>query len=149
MSDQQVTAGQHFTLDLGGAQNGLLFKSASMPTGSFPPSAFMTADAKGIPVNTLGGGVKVQWSALTLLRGVDTDKALYEWFDQIRTKGICKETKKDIKITALDTQNQPLKVWNITGAYLTEYGMSGVDAESGAILTEQVSITFEDATLES
>ncbi|QEC48459.1 phage tail protein [Baekduia soli] len=149
MSDQVVTPGTHFKLDLGGKESGLLFKSASMPTGTLALGDFQTSDGNGGPVQSCGGGTKVQWSDVTLMRGVDKDQELYNWFKDVKEKGVCSDTQLDIKIIALDSQNEPLKTWSLTGAVISSYGMSGVDAESGAILTEQVSIKFTDATLES
>lgn len=146
--DGQVTGGGHFKLDLGGAESALLFASSSLPSGSLQAPAFKTADANGNPVNSLGGGTQVQWSEVVLTRGVDKDHSLYDWFKDIREKGVTSDTKKDIKIITMDNAGETLNTWNITGAVLTSYGMSGLDAQTQAILTEQVSIQFEDATLE-
>jgi phage tail-like protein len=146
--DGQITGGGHFKLDLGGSESALLFTAASLPSGSLQVPAFKTADANGNPVNSLGGGTQVQWGDVVLTRCVDTDHSLYEWFKSVQEKGVTDDTKKDIKIITMDPAGETLSTWNIVGAVISSYSMSGVDAQTQAILTEQVSISFQDATLE-
>jgi phage tail-like protein len=150
MSDQTVSGAHHFSLDLGGAESDMLFISASTISGTLDLPALKTIDGQHSPVNSIGGGkAKVNWSDLTLERGIDDKHSLYEWFQNIRDNGVTADTKKDIKVVAYDSQDQPLYTWNLTGAVITTYSTAGVDAQTSAILTETVSITFEDATLET
>src|SRR6266516_4115108 len=150
MSDQVVSGAHHFSLDLGGAESDMMFISASSVSGTLDLPSLKTIDGQHSPVNSIGGGkAKVNWSDLTLQRGVDDKHSLYEWFQSIRDNGVTADTKKDIKIVAYDAQDQPLFTWNLTGAVITTYSTAGVDAQTSAILTETVSVTFEDATLET
>jgi phage tail-like protein len=149
MPDAQVHGVHHFKLDLGGMETGMLFSAATMPSGTLDVPDFKTVDAGGKPVNSCGGGTQVTWGPVTLTRGVDSDHQLYDWFKDVREKGVCEDTKKEIKIIAMDSQGETLHTWNIIGAVITTYGMAGADAQTTAILTEQVTIKFEDATLET
>ena len=149
MPDSQVHGVHHFKLDLGGMETGMLFSAATMPSGTLDVPDFKTVDAGGKPVNSCGGGTQVTWGPVTLTRGVDSDHQLYDWFKDVREKGVCEDTKKEIKIIAVDSQGETLHTWNIIGAVITTYGMAGADAQTTAILTEQVTIKFEDATLET
>src|SRR5918911_116187 len=133
----QVSGVHHFKLDLGGMESGMLFSAASMPSGTLDVPDFKTIDDKGTPVNSVGGGTQVSWSPVTLTRGVDTDHQLYDWFNDVRQKGVTDDTKKEIKIIALDSQGETLHTWNLVGAVITTYGMAGADAQTTSILTEQ------------
>jgi len=144
-----VTGVHHFKLDLGGMESGMLFSAATMPSGSLDVPDFKTIDDNGNPVNSCGGGTQVTWSPVNLTRGVDTDHQLYDWFKDVREKGVCDDTKKEVKIICIDSEGNTLHTWNIVGAVITNYGMAGCDAQTAAILTEQVTIKYEDATLES
>jgi phage tail-like protein len=146
--DKTVSGSHHFKLELGGPEGALLFQSASMGGASLSIPKFKTEDANGNPINSLGGGTSVTWQDLSIVRGVDTDHKLWEWFTEIKEKGVTPETKKEIKLIALDSKGETLHTWNFVGAVISSYQMSGSDAQSEAILTEQVSIQFEDATLE-
>lgn len=148
MSDQQVSTVSHFTLDLGGAEQAVLFSSISAPTATVETPEFKSFDSNGNPVNAVAGGTQVRWSDITIVRAVDHDSQLYDWFESIREQGVTPDTKKDITITALDTNLEPLHTWNITGAVISSFGISGADAASGAVLLNTVSLTFEDAKLE-
>jgi len=148
-SNHQVRGVHHFKIDLGGIGSAMLFSACAMPSGSLDVPEFKTIDDNGNPVNSCGGGTQVTWSPVTLTRGVDTDHGLYEWFKDVREKGACQDTKKEVKIIAMDSQGETLLTWNLTGCVITTYGMAGCDAQTAAILTEQVSIKYEDATLEA
>jgi phage tail-like protein len=148
-SDSQVSGVHHFKLDLGGLESGMLFSAATMPSGTLDVPDFKTVDNNGNPVNSCGGGTQVTWAPITLTRGVDSDHQLWDWFKDVREKGACEDTKKEIKIIAMDSKGETLHTWNLTGAVITNYGMAGADAQTAAILTEMVSIKYEDASLEA
>jgi phage tail-like protein len=148
-SDAQVSGVHHFKLDLGGLESGMLFSAATMPSGSLDVPDFKTVDNNGNPVNSCGGGTQVTWAPIQLTRGVDSDHQLWDWFKDVREKGACEDTKKEVKIIAMDSKGETLHTWNLTGAVITNYGMAGADAQTAAILTEMVTIKYEDATLEA
>jgi phage tail-like protein len=145
---KQVNGVHHFKLDLGGAESGMLFAQASLPGGSLDVQSFKTMDTNGNPVNSCGGGTQVQWTDLMLVRGVDDDHQLWEWFKAVCEKGACADNKKDITITCMDSEGETMHTWNVTGACIVNYNMTGLDAQTAAILTESVSIRYENATLE-
>ena len=143
-----VVGVHHFKLDLGGAEGALLFSQATTPQGTLEAPDFKTFDAKGNPVNSVGGGTQVSWAPISLTRGVDSDTQLYDWFKEIKEKGATADTKKEIKLTALDAEGNPLHTWNLIGAILTQYGHSGANAQTMEVLVSTVQIKYEDATLE-
>jgi len=147
--DKQVSGVHHFKLDLGGLESSMLFSSVAMGGATLSIGDFKTTDANGNPVNSCGGGTQVHWSDVSLTRGVDTDHGLWDWFKDVKEKGACGDTKKEVKIIALDSQGNTLHTWNLVGAVISSYQMAGADAGTEAILTEMVSIHFEDASLEA
>jgi phage tail-like protein len=149
VSEHTVSGVHHFKISLGGAENALLFSQVTTPQGTLDIPDFKTFPANGTaPVNSVGGGTQVTWSPISLTRGVDSDKQLYEWFKEVREKGVTSETKKEIKLTALDSAGEELHTWNLTGAVITQYGHSGANAQTMEVLVNTVQIKYEDATLE-
>ena len=148
MTDVQVSGVHHFELKLGGAESDMLFSSATTPTGTLEAPDFKTIDGQANPVNSVGGGTQVSWSEITLTRGIDDKNSLWEWFKEVKEKGATSDTKKDITIAAKNSAGDTLHTWNLKGAVITSYGHAGADAQTMAILTQQVSIKFEDADLE-
>jgi phage tail-like protein len=143
-----VSGVHHFKLQLGGAEGAMLFSQSTTPQGTLEAPDFKTFDANGNPVNSVGGGSQVSWAPLTLTRGVDTDKQLWDWFQKVKETGATGDAKKDIQLTALDSEGNPLHTWNITGAVLTQYGHSGANAQTMEVLVSTVQIKYEDAKLE-
>ena len=148
MPDSQVNGVHHFELKLGGAETDMLFSAATTPTGTLDAPEFKTMDAQAKPVNSVGGGTQASWSEVTITRGLDDKNSLWEWFKAIKENGATSDTKKDITIAAKNSGGDTLHTWNLKGAVITSYGHAGADAQTMAILTQQVSIKFEDADLE-
>lgn len=130
-----------------GADSGLLFFSATTPSGTLDAPKFKTWDAQGAPVNSAGGGRQVQWGPITLSRGADEERALYEWFRDTVEQGVDAQ-KKDLRMVVLKPDGSPLHTWNLVGAHITQYSDSGHNAQSNEILVSTVQIEYEDATLE-
>jgi phage tail-like protein len=147
MADGTVNGVHHFKLDLGGAEAALLFSQVTAPQITLEAPSFKTFDGQGRPVNSVGGGTQVNYAPITLTRGVDTDTQLWDWMKDILQEGADKH-KKDIKLTALDSEGSDLHTWNITGAVITQYGHSGANAQTMEILVSTVQLTYETAALE-
>ena len=148
MAEKQVFGNYHFKLEIPDVDQALLFYQFTPPTMTVDGPEFKTWDASGNPVNAIGGGRQVSFTDLQLSRGVDTDHVLYEWIKQVREEGATDDTKKDLKITAFNSKGEPLHVWNIVKAIITQYGHSGANAQTNEVLVENVTIKFEDCTLE-
>jgi phage tail-like protein len=143
-----VSTVSHFKLVLDGAEEAMLFHTASGFQGTLNTAKFASQDGQGNPINSVGGGTQVQWSDLQVSRGVDTDHKLYEAFKDVKENGATPDNAKEIQLIALDAKGETLFTCNFTGAHITSYSMSGMDSNSNAILTEGASFTFEDMTLE-
>jgi phage tail-like protein len=144
-----VNGASSFKLGLGGIENAMLFSSVQMPTVTIDVQSYFTAAQNGQPVQSCGAGAKIHYGDIVLTRGVDDNHDLWQWVQDIKDHGVCDDTKKDITITAVNQNSEDLLTWNITGAVISSYSMAGVDSNGGGILTEMVTITFQDATLEA
>jgi phage tail-like protein len=56
--------------------------------------------------------------------------------------------RKNASIILMDYQYNPVKRYNMTNAWCSKVESSGVKAGDASALTEQVTITFEDLTIE-
>ena len=148
-SSKQVFGNYHYKLEIPDIDQALLFFQLTPPSLTVDGPDFKTWDAQGNPINSIGGGRQATWSDVQISRGIDSDMSLYKWIDDVRQKGATDDTKKDIKITVVNQANEDLLTWNVTGAVISSYTMAGVDSNGGGILTESVSITFQDASLEA
>lgn len=148
--DNIVHGGYHVVLDIPDIAQDLLFYSVTPPSGSLDTREFKTWDANGLPTNSIGGGRQVTWSPVTLSRGVDTQNALYNWFKDVLEKGATTDTKKDVKITVMaEDGSSTLHIWNLTGAVITDYGHSAANAQTNEVLVQNITIKYENATLEA
>jgi|tagenome__1003787_1003787.scaffolds.fasta_scaffold19563383_1 phage tail-like protein len=146
---KQAYGNYHFVLEIPDVDQALLFFQVTPPSVSVDVKEFVSWDAKGNPVKTVGSGRQITYGDLQLSRGIDKDLSLWKWLDDIRQKGVGPDTKKDLKLTALDAEGNPLYIWNIKGAGVHTYSHSGANAQTNEVLVENVSIKFEDLTLEA
>jgi T4-like virus tail tube protein gp19 len=146
---QQVSGGYHVTVKIPDVDPDMLFYSFTPPSGSLDTREFKTWDAKGLPVNSIGGGRQVTWSPVQLSRGIDEKNALWDWFNTVREKGATKETKKEITIEVKSEDGETvLHTWSLTGAVITDYSHSAANAQTNEVLVQNVTLKYEDAKLE-
>ncbi len=143
-----VHGGYHVKLGgVPGAEGGLLFYSTTTPSATLESPDFKTWDAQNNPVNSLSAGQQVSWQPVTLSRGVDDNNELYQWFNDIKEQGADSQ-KKDLTISVFSPDGGQIETWNLVGAVLTDYGQSGLNAQTNEVLVENVTIKYEDATRE-
>ena len=58
---------------------------------------------------------RIQYSKVTLKRGVDLSRAIWEWCQEGIRDG--KVVRKNVSIIQFDTAGEEIKRWNLTGAY--------------------------------
>jgi phage tail-like protein len=150
MPEEQVHGGYHVKVDIPDVADDLLFFQFNPPSGSLDTREFKTWDANGLPVNSIEGGRQVTWTPVTLSRGVDSANKLYEWWKEVREKGATPDTKKDIVITVVgEDGDSTIHTWNLQRAVITDYSHSAANAQSNEVLVQNVTIKFEDASLEA
>jgi len=144
----QVHVNCHLKLEIEGIAEGLLFTQFSPPSISLPHTEFPTFAGNGLPVNSITGGKKFQWGTASFSRGVDPDGKIMTWLNQFKDSGITKETKKKVIAHVMDESGQSiLQTWTFEGAVIADYNVSAVNASSNEVLTESMTLRFDDATL--
>ena len=141
-----VSGSHHVTLEGVPGADALLFFSVETPTLSLENTQFKTYDGGTDVVNSARGGRQVTVGPLTLQRGVDDDKQVYEWFDKTVKEGV-EATKTDLVITVTNAAGTEIEKWNLTGCVPTQYSHSGHNAGDNAVLVASVTIQPETAEL--
>jgi phage tail-like protein len=102
--------------------------------------------ANGRPVTKKMPGTKKAGEA-SVTRGMTQSKAFTEWINESMA-GNMASARKNATIMLMDYQYNPVKRYNMTNAWCSKVESSGVKAGDASALTEQVTITFEDLTIE-
>ena len=142
--DKQVDANYHVTMKIDGVDGALLFYSFT------PPSMSWRADLQDLD-RPERRGRHTRWAAAARRRGPTSSSPgawtpttpCSLWFEDVATKG-AQEAKKDVVITVLDNANQPIRVWNLIGAVITQYNHSAVNAQTNEILVETITLKCQD-----
>lgn len=147
MADDLVHGNYNFKLeDLKGVE-ALKFFSADMPSSNIQISSVKHYGEKGKAEPLSGGGHQVTWNPITLQRYYDGQTFLFDWYKETMEKGaVTDETKQDPTITCL-SNDQPLFMWKLTGAVPTQYSQNGASAQTHDLMTESITLTYEEADL--
>jgi phage tail-like protein len=145
-----VSSANLFELEIDGlsADDALLFTSATFPQVTLDIPDFKTfSNAQDAPVNSFGGKPHVTWAPVTLSRGVDTSKTLWDWVKDIIEQGVTDSTVKTVTMKALGSDGNPLYTWVLHGAVITQYGYSGANSQSQEILINTVQLKYATAEM--
>jgi hypothetical protein len=148
MADDVVHGNYSFTMtNLKGAENELKFFQADMPGGSVQISNVKHFSQPGIAVPLSGGGHQTTWNPITMTRYIDSSKTLYTWFKDVQEKGaVAGDTKQDPEIVC-HSNDTVLFTWKLTGAVPTSYSQSSANAQTHDLMTESVTLTYEEAAM--
>jgi len=105
-----------------------------------------STDAKGHPyVRKVAGAVK--WSNITLKRGVDTNRKLWEWRDEVVKSGPDK-ARVDGTISLLDYDGTAILTYKFLQGWPVKYGGVTLNASSNDVALEEVVICHEGLSRE-
>jgi phage tail-like protein len=124
--EKEVYPVDTFKITLGGPEGAGLFNSVSGISSSIDPAAFDHVDGQGKPQVTKTPA-KVHWGDVTLSRGIDKDKQLWDWHFACIDKGI-EGNRKDLTIELLDTKGQTVVTWSLIQAFPFMYNAGGYQA---------------------
>jgi phage tail-like protein len=149
MGDLEASGHYIWTLTgLKGGESDLAFFQASLPNGTIDVGNTKVWGQDGKPVPIQGGGHQVTWSPINLTRYIDKSTAMWDWFASVIEKGAVQDTKDNPILTCHGADGSPLFKWNITGAVATGYSQSEANAQSQGLMTETITLTYEEAKLE-
>jgi len=84
---------------------------------------------------------------LTLKRGVFAgDNEFYEWWNTVSLNTI---ERRDITISLLNEQHQPVVVWKVKNAWPTKVTSTDLNAGSNEVAIETLVLTHEGLTMEN
>jgi phage tail-like protein len=148
-SDKAATGHYAWTLTgLKGAESDLTFFQATLPNGSVDVgNVKVWGSQNGAPIPMQGGGHQASWQPITLTRYLDDSTALWDWYASVMEKGAVDDTKDNPVLTCYNN-DQALFHWTITGAVPTSYSHSEANAQTQGLMTETITLTYEEAKLE-
>ena len=148
----EKTASGHYIWQLSGLKGGegdLTFFQSTLPSGTVDIGNTKVWGSDGKPVPIQGGGHQVTWQPITLTRYIDESTSAWDWFASVIEKGATTDTKDNPMLTCYGGDgSSALFKWNITGAVCSGYSMSEANAQSQGLMTETITLTYEEAKLE-
>jgi phage tail-like protein len=146
--DQKTEPIKYWKIDAPELKGLGMFYQCSLPSMTLSTDTFKVWDEQSKP-NPLPVGVQASFGDVTLSRGVDKQGELYNWISKVAQKGASKDTVKDVTLIACDSEGNPVQTWLLKSAFPSSYSASGLAAGGADVLTEQISITYMEAQLET
>jgi phage tail-like protein len=140
-SAQKPRPTNHFRLNVGGKEAIGQFREVSGLDTENEIIEQKEVDANGRPVIVKVSG-NLKWSNIELKRGVDIDKALWEWRHNVELKGPDAE-RKDCTLELIDYDGSPIVTYTIKQAWPSKYTGVAMNAGSNEIAVEGVTIAHE------
>lgn len=100
----------------------------------------------GQPTTSILPGVKKTGSC-TVVRGMTQSASFTEWINQ-SIAGQMSSARKNASIIMMDYEHNPVKRYNLRRAWCSKIDTSTVKAGEAAVLTETVTIVFEELVIE-
>jgi len=89
----------------------------------------------------------VKFSNITLKRGIVTnDNELYTWFN---TKSLNVVERRDITISLLNENHEPVVVWKIKNAWILKITGPGLKGDGNEVAIESAELCHEGMTIEN
>ena len=146
MAEKEPRTVSHFELKLGGREVVGVFRECTGMDSETEVTEHKSTDAKGHPyVRKVAGATK--WSNITLKRGVDTNRKLWEWRDEV-VKGGPDKARVDGTISLLDYDGTPILTYKFLQGWPVKYGGVTLNASSNDVALEEVVICHEGLSRE-
>jgi phage tail-like protein len=140
-SAQKPRPTNHFRLNIGGKESVGQFREVSGLDSEQEIVEQKEVDANGnVKIVKVPGNLK--WSNIELKRGVDIEKALWEWRHNVELKGPDAE-RKDCTLELIDYDGSPIVTYTIKQAWPSKYTGVAMNAGSNEIAVEGVTICHE------
>jgi phage tail-like protein len=137
----------HVTLDIPDIADKLLFHEFTPPAITLATQEFKSWSQNGLPVNSVNGGKHYQPATVSFGRGVDPSHKIYTWINDCKDKGVTADTKKEVTATVMgEDGSSTIETWTFHGAVISQWQRSPLSAQSGAVLTETMTLMFDDFT---
>jgi phage tail-like protein len=135
----------HVELKLGGHAV-LVFRECSGMGSETEITEHRATDARGKPfVHKVAGATK--WSNITLKRGVDMNKTLWDWRQQVITEGP-NDARVDGTITLMNADGTPILTYSFLQGWPVKYGGVTLNASTNDVALEEIVIVHEGLSRE-
>ena len=141
MANEELTGTYYFTLNLGGSEAAGYFKECSGLTSECTVVEHTAADANGKSLIQKFPGQE-KWSNITLKRGFDTKKELWEWRKAV-VDGQVAANRKDGTISVVDWEGNPVMTFKFIRAWPCRYSSPGLHSGGNEILVEELELAHE------
>ncbi len=88
---------------------------------------------------------RVRYGNLVLRRGISGRLDVWQWFDAVRNGT---PDRRDVTVTLLDEQRQPVQQWRFRDAWPTKYDPSDLNAKGNEIAIELLELACESIDVE-
>ena len=112
----------------GGSENAVIEQKVAMPNGS-------------VAIKKIPGNLK--FNDLTLKRGVDPDKMLWDWRQQV-VDGKFKDARCNGTIMMLDSTFAPVVTYSFENGWVSKYTPAAVNAGQDQAAVEEITIAIEN-----
>lgn len=84
---------------------------------------------------------RITYDKLTLKRGMLVGSALIGWFKNAVES--FKFDPKDVLVTLLNAEHEPLEAWSFVKAYPVKWSISGFNAQGNEVVVETIELSFQ------
>lgn len=89
----------------------------------------------------------LKYGNITLKRAVmKSDNGLYDWFNATKLN---KPERRDIIISLLDEEREPVMTWSVTGAWVTKITSPDLGADKNEVAFESIDLAHNGYTIEN
>jgi phage tail-like protein len=127
----------NFLVDIGLGDN-LGFSEAELPSGEIEVIEYREGDDKLSSARKLPGLAK--YPNVTLKRGVTGRTDLFEWWKSVRDGA---PARRNVSITLLDEQRQPVLRWLLRNAWPVKIEASSLNARGNEVVIESLELAHE------
>ena len=147
MPAKEPRPGARFALTLGGNEDVAVFRECTGMDSETEVTEHKSIDGKGNPfVRKVAGATK--WANITLKRGVDTNKKLWDWRQKVIEQGP-DAARVDGTIKLLDYDGSAILAYKFLQGWPIKYGGVTLNASSNDVAMEEVVICHEGLSRES
>lgn len=142
MADRYPIPAFHFQVDWGGVRIGFTEVSGL----SVQTQAIDYRDGLSPEYNVIKLPGMQEYSAITLKRGIfASDNEFYKWWDTVKLNSV---ERRDIMVTLLNENHEPVVVWRIKKAWPTKIDSPSLNATSNDVAIESIELVHEGLTIE-
>jgi phage tail-like protein len=132
----------NFAVDLGIGEE-IQFAEVEIPPAELDVIEYREGADPSSAARKLPG--RVRYGNVVLRRGISGRLELWEWFKAVRNGELL---RRDVTITLLDEQRQPVQQWQLRNAWPSKYDPSDLNAKGNEVAIELLELAVESIEIE-